>query len=338
MERCNVCSEKAYCSSCMHCDKKICPDCKSAHMDILRREINRINNQIRRGIHRLQDILSIVEKNTTNLHNNCQSVSEEIDEIYRRLSKALKDRNDYLRTEMDKYVTSEMKNLSTLKENLELEIANITSNCDLADKYMNDTIEWEDCELMDTREIFLKTVEFMRNFECGENSDYSRRVRFATAVDTNQLINNLCAYGDLNFIHPPMTTQSSAALLQAPNMSGVMRSKSDHRLATQFRQQQESYNNNNDDEPLLGGRKFGERPIKPVNDKPADSRYGYDYNEDQHYDTSSRSNKNRFRSRFVRGHHEEDDDESRTVKITDKDSHKEKITSTEDVAKGKTII
>lgn len=47
MERCNVCSEKAYLSSCAHCDKKTCEDCKSAHMDILRREIVRINSQVK---------------------------------------------------------------------------------------------------------------------------------------------------------------------------------------------------------------------------------------------------------------------------------------------------
>jgi tripartite motif-containing protein 71 len=47
MERCNVCSEKSYCSVCVHCEKKICADCKGAHMDILRREIARINNQVK---------------------------------------------------------------------------------------------------------------------------------------------------------------------------------------------------------------------------------------------------------------------------------------------------
>lgn len=295
-------------------------------MDILRREINRINNQIRRGIHRLQDILQIVEKNTSNLQNNITSVSEEIDEIFRRLTKAVKDRTDYMRTEMDKYVTGEMKNLSTLKENLELEISNITSNCDLADKYMNEAVEWDDTELMDTKEIFLKTVEFIRNFE-AETSDYSRRIRLSLACDPNQLVNNLSTYGDLHFIHPATSTQSSASL--QPTMSGIMRSKSDHRLATQFRQQQD-LGLNAEDEPLLGGRKFGERP-KPSQDKH-DSKYGYDYNEDQ-YDTSSRStNKNRFRSRFHRGHHEdEDENESGTVKT---DKEKQKVTSTEDVAKG----
>lgn len=324
-----MCSEKAYCNICMHCEKKICPDCKSAHMDILRREINRINNQIRRGIHRLQDILAVVEKNSLNFQTNSQSVAEEIDEIYRRLTKAVKDRTDCLRNEMDKYSTSEMKNLSTLKDNLELEIANITSNCDLAEKYMNESVEWSDCELMDTKEIFLKTVEFIRNFET-ENSDYSRRIRFSMTCDLNQLVNNLCAYGDLHFIHPPTSSQSNP-LLQ-PSVSGLMRSKSDHRLATQFRQQQDTYNV--DDEPLLGGRKFGERP-KPSQDKH-DSRYGggYDYNEDQHYDSpSSRSsNKNRFRSRFHRGHHE-DEDENESGKVKN-EKEKDKVTSTEDVAKG----
>lgn len=332
MERCNVCSEKSYCNLCMHCEKKICDDCKSAHMDILRREINRINNQIRRGVHRLQDILAVVEKNTCNLSLNCLSVSEEIDEIYRRLTKAVKDRTDYLRVEMDKYLLSEMRNLGTLKENLELEIGNITSNCDLADKYINESVQWEDCELMDTKEIFLKTVEFIRNFEC-ETSDYSRRVRFTMACDANHLVNNLCTYGDLNFIHPPTTTQSQA-LLQPPSNSGLARSKSDHRLVSQYRQQETS--NVEDIEPLLGGRKFGERPVKAVQDKQ--DRYGYsggDYSEDQHYDSSaSRTSKNRFRSRFVRGHHEEDDEnESRTVK-DDKETHKNKITSTEEAAKG----
>lgn len=309
-------------------------------MDILRREISRINNQIRRGIHRLQDALNIVEKNSQSLQLNCHSVSEEIDELYRRFTKSLKDRTDHLRTEMDRYLTSEMKNLTTLKENLELEIANITSNCDLSDKYMTDAIEWDDCELMDTKEIFLKTVEFIRNFEI-ENSDYSRRCRFSMAFDVNQLVNNLSSFGDLNFIHPPSST-SAGSLLSAPSGPGLMRSKSDHRLAAQYRQQQESQNTN-DDEPLLGGRKFGERPVKPAAQPDkygTESRYGRgtDYNYDYEDDSSLRSNKTRFRSRFVRGHQggdDSDDESSRSVKFNEKtEKGKDKVGATEDVAKG----
>lgn len=73
---------------------------------------------------------------------------------------------------------------------LQLEISNITSNCDLADKHMTEAVEWDDCELMDAKEIFLKTVEFIRNFET-ETGDYQRRVRFVMAHDPNQLVHHV---------------------------------------------------------------------------------------------------------------------------------------------------
>lgn len=327
MERCNVCSEKAYCSVCVHCDKKICPDCKGAHMDILRREIVRINNQIRRGIHRLQDTLALVEKNMQNLQTNCNSVSEEVDEMFRRLSKALRDRTDYLKGEVDRYLTTEIKNLRTLKENLELEISNIQSNCDLADKHMSDDFGWDDCELVDTREIFLKTVEFMRNFEY-ETSDYNRRVRFTMALDPNQLVMNVANYGDLNIIHPPAA--NAQALLQVPGGPGLLRSKSDHRLAAQFRQQ-EAQGLLHDEEPLLGGRKFGERPQR----KPKDnhSEYGdYEYGDSE----SSSRPKSRFRSRFIRGQQNDNDSDNESGRNVafDKEKDKNKVSSTEDTSKG----
>ncbi|XP_041768586.1 RING finger protein nhl-1 isoform X2 [Anopheles merus] len=345
MERCNVCSEKAYCALCVHCDKKICADCKGAHMDILRREISRINNQIRRGLHRLKEVLAVVEKNASNLQNNCTSVSEEIDEIYRRLQKALKDRTDHLRHEMDKYMSTELKNVVALKENLELEIANIQSNADLAEKYMNDSVEWDDCELMDTKEIFLRTVDFIRNFDC-ETMDYSRKVRFIMNIDPNKLINEVSAYGDLNLPnHGGAATSQSQGLLQPPPGPGLMRSKSDHRLAAQFRQQQEAQPWNADEEPLLGGRKFGERPPKPAAQERdrygGESRYGrgttdYDYDDDT--TSASRTGKGRFRSRFARSHQLDNDSDneskSNAKSAAELEKERNKVSSTEDCAKG----
>ena len=60
MSRCNVCSEKAYVNLCAHCDKKCCDDCREAHCDILKREISRVNNQVKRGWHRLEDCVQQV--------------------------------------------------------------------------------------------------------------------------------------------------------------------------------------------------------------------------------------------------------------------------------------
>lgn len=125
-------------------------------------------HQVRRGLHRLQDALALVEKNTLGLQTNCASVAEEVDEIYRRLSKALKDRTEHLRNEVDRYLGAELRGLIQLKENLELEIANIQSNCDLAEAHINENVPWDDAELLDTKELFLRTVEFIRFVACAQ--------------------------------------------------------------------------------------------------------------------------------------------------------------------------
>lgn len=289
-------------------------------MDILRREITRINNQIRRGLHKLQDSLAMVEKNTLGLQTNCTSVSEEVDEIYRRLTKALKDRTEYLRTETEKYMGTELRNLNTLKENLELEIANIQSNCDLADKHMTENVEWDDCELMDAKEIFLKTVEFIRNFEMEADN---RKIRFIMTHDPNQLVLHVASYGELNINPSALTNNSSSGsnLLQAPG-PGLMRSKSDHRLASQFRQQEER--GGHEEEP----RKFGERyPTRHENRFARPSDYQTEYEDD-------RPARSRYRSRFNR--QDNDSDNETKVRFEQQQQHKERerVLDTEDAARG----
>ena len=128
---------------CGHCDKKVCDTCRDAHCDILKREISRINNQIKRGMHRIEDALGQVERNQTQLKSNADTVVNEIDEIHRRLTLALKERTDYLKSSVDKYVITEMKSLKELKDNLDLEITNITSNTDLMEKNLDDGTRWD---------------------------------------------------------------------------------------------------------------------------------------------------------------------------------------------------
>lgn len=300
--------------------------------------------QIRRGVHRLQDSLAIVEKNTLSLQTNCLSVSEEVDEVYRRMSKALKDRAEHLRSEIERYLSTELRNLTALKDNLDLEVANIQSNCDVADKYMNDNVEWDDCELMDTKEIFLRTVEFIRNFEY-ENTDYNRRVRFFMEKNPNELVTIAATFGELHVQpHSAAPNTNSNSSLQPPSGPGLMRSKSDHRLASQFRQQEERGLRGDDDEPVLGGRKFGERrAVDRYGGGGGDSgRYGrndYDYGNEYEPDSTSRSTKSRFRSRFVRSHQNDDNsdnEQGRNVRFNEKDKEKERdrVIDTEDVARG----
>ncbi|KZC10427.1 RING finger protein nhl-1 [Dufourea novaeangliae] len=364
MERCGVCSEKSYCSLCVHCEKKCCPECKDAHMDILRREITRINSQIRRGLHRLQDALALVEKNTLGLQTNCASVAEEVDEIYRRLSKALKDRTEHLRNEVDRYLSTELRGLIQLKENLELEIANIQSNCDLAEAHINENVPWDDSELLDTKELFLRTVEFIRNFEY-EAGDYSRRVRFVMAHDPNQLVLHVAGYGELN-IKPETGTGgllgSSSSLAPPGGSPGLMRSKSDHRLASQYRQQEEERLARNryvpEYEANILASKLESSPlfmeVWRKSRTPGEIVYWTSYarnglrgvsecNGNCCYDAPEYEvprNKSRYRSRFMR-HRDGDDsdgDTRSTVRFTstpqDQSGLRERVLDTEDAARG----
>jgi len=311
MERCGVCSEKAYVSACSHCDKRVCSDCKDAHLDILRREIARVNNQVRRTLPRLTDALSVIEKNTLHLQTNCANVIEEIDDIYHRLSKALKDRTEFLKGEIEVFLAKESRHLSQLKENLDQEISNFDSNSEFAEKNMGEGTVWDDNELLDAKEIFLRTMEFIRSFEC-ETGDYHRRVRFFIPQDPNQLANTLAALGELTITQ----TQTAGAPQppQPPTLGpGLMRSKSDHRVAAQFRQAEERYaqqygteSAGNEDGPR---RYFGDRSNTRFGDSSRQGQYG-DYETDVTSTDSRRSS--RFRSRFMRNLESGDSDNEPT--------------------------
>jgi len=66
--------------------------------------------------------------NISFLLQNATSVSGEIDEVYQRLALALQERTDYLKNSVEKYLATEMKNLTDLKNNLDFELKNIQVN------------------------------------------------------------------------------------------------------------------------------------------------------------------------------------------------------------------
>ena len=70
---------------------------------------------------------------------------------------------------------------------------------------------WDDAELMDAKDIFLRTMEFIRNFE-SEPGEYHRRVRFFIPQDLNQLATSLGNLGELT-INPSSGSQSLNILI-----------------------------------------------------------------------------------------------------------------------------
>jgi len=343
MERCTICNEKEYLQPCAHCDKKVCPDCKSAHVDVLKREVVRINNQVRRGLHKLHDILHAVEKNAGTVQQNCTAVQAEVDILAQRLIKAVRERTEVLKGEVDAHMVSEVQGLTRLKANLEQEIANIESNSDLAERHMGDDTEWDDCELMDAKEIFLKTAEFIRNFESvwPGSSDCRRAVRFLAAQDPNLLYKTLEHFGELNIAKSHaadagtggITNGGLAALMPSSSVGpGLMRSKSDHRLVAQLRTQDErGYGDESGRGSPVARRRFGDR---------RDSAIGLDADSNS-YDASPCERRHKYRSRFTRRNLDIDDeldayrpDSSPAAPQEAKKKERERVIDTDDASRG----
>jgi len=325
MSRCNVCSEKAYVNTCGHCDKKVCDTCKDAHCDILKREISRVNNQIKRGLHRIEDALGQVERNQTQLKTNADQVVTEIDEIHRRLTLALKERTDYLKTSVDKYVITEMKSLKELKDNLDLEVTNITSNSDLMEKNLDDGTKWDDVELMDCKDIFIKMMDWIRNYDTS-NEEFTRKIRFTSHDGVNDLAKRILEIGDLKMQdNKPKESEDFET-----RSSGLSRSKSDHRLVTEFRRQEENAS------PPVRRRAFGENKYSREANKSRTNlgRYG---GEDEEEEGAGRSS--RFRSRFLRGEEEEEGNRRNSSNIEGDEAvvtkkERNKVIETEDASRG----
>ncbi|CAN7996404.1 unnamed protein product, partial [Ixodes hexagonus] len=372
MERCNVCSEKSSVTRCSHCEKKICEVCKEAHLDIMRREISRICNQVRRGLNRLTEHLTQNNKNQDKLSHNCALVKEELEDLINRYVKDLQLIHGKLKSEIDVYLQQELKQLSTLSEDVETEIANITSNCDVVEKYVNDDTEWTDLELVEYKEIFNKSLEFLRNFD-PDTSDFTRRVKLQIHTDPDALHRTLANLGELKFNTPPTTQPSSTLNVPQLNLSSgggtnaLMRSQSDHRLAVQFQKKQDggtrsmldigqrygghlsdserdnsfespsAYTRNRrdaSDSSIL--RRYGDRSRDNDSSETRSSRYGSSRLEDRSW--RDEGTHHGFRSRYARELMDEDNEGSgshtRNVRFEEPTAPREKVFDTDDANRG----
>merc|ERR1719270_1518877 len=114
---------------------------------------------------------------------------------------------------------------------------------------------------------------------------------------------------------------------ESRSIGGLSRSKSDHRLVSEFRRQEES-------SPPVRRRAFGEsRYNRDANKSRTNlNRYGGD---DEDEEPTGRS---RYRSRFLRGGDDDDDSDRRNSKAMDEDpmtkKERNKVIDTEDASRG----
>merc|ERR1719158_951228 len=263
--------------------------------------------------------------NQTLLKSNADQVVKEIEEINRRLTLALKERTDYLKSSVEKYVDNEMKSLKDLKDNLDLEVTNIQSNADLMEKNLDDGTKWDDVELMDCKDIFIKMMDWIRNYDTS-NEEYTRKIRFTCHDGVNDLAKRILEIGDLKM----QENKGKESDDFESRSSGLSRSKSDHRLVSEFRRQEENAS------PPVRRRAFGENKYSREANKSRTNlgRYG---GEDEEDESGSRSS--RFRSRFLRGDEEEESDRRNSRHMDSEEAvmskkERNKVIETEDASRG----
>ncbi|KAG9508965.1 RING finger protein nhl-1, partial [Fragariocoptes setiger] len=239
MEKCSVCGEKIEgVTRCAHCDKKVCPECKEAHVDLLRREIGRVNSQIKRCATKMGEFKEALARHESKLEANYRSTRQEIERACRRLIDDLTAREQKLLVECDSYVDAERATLKKLAASLDSELATIESNVQLADEHLASTnssgsssssgaggggpavtgATWSDKELVDAKEIYVHTLEFVRLFE-PELGDFTRKIRFVQVPDFETMRRKLAEVGELKLAEPA-SVLLAASLAELSHSSG----------------------------------------------------------------------------------------------------------------------
>lgn len=291
MEKCSVCGEKIEgVQRCWHCEKKVCPECKEAHLDLLRREILRLNNQSKRCFGKLKEFDETLDKAQERLNANKRSILNEIENSTKRLIEDLQAKQRKLCTEVEQFAEQEEKLLAKLKVSLKDELQVLESNLELADEKINNNgssekYPWTDRELNEMKEIYGRSMEFVRLFD-PDVGDYTRKIRFSLIPEFDVMRRRICELGELKFAETGASLMASsfqysnatgsvalevcqaaaalagqqgaqlsagyglaqsnsnsnlggvsATMLELPSMqNALMRSQSDHRLASQFQQ------------------------------------------------------------------------------------------------------
>lgn len=205
-------------------------------------------------------------------------MKDEIEEVVRRYTRDLFDTEAKLKHHLDIYLKSELKSMRQLEHDLQIELNNVNSNCDLVDKYVNNGVDWTDAELTDYKEVFQRTLDFIRAFD-SDPTDCIRKVRFHPRSDPDVIHKTLIDFAEVKLndegIHQTnicdvqngingsfSNINGPTLMLTPPQNSALSRSQSDHKLAGQRQSQKrgESRSQNDEVEPL--SRRFRDKFVR----------------------------------------------------------------------------
>ncbi|MFH4979400.1 hypothetical protein AB6A40_006109 [Gnathostoma spinigerum] len=165
LERCKICDEKAEVSVCPHCEKRTCCDCRTTHMEMLKRDLNRMLNQVKRLSNRITEASDGLNKGMDILNLNCETTKDEVKEYFRRYYRELKKREEMFVNEIDTFHSTELRLMRNLRDILEIESSNMSQGCAFLEAALKGERKVEDAELVRFKNIFAEGLEYLRNFQ-----------------------------------------------------------------------------------------------------------------------------------------------------------------------------
>ncbi|GFY68493.1 RING finger protein nhl-1 [Trichonephila inaurata madagascariensis] len=270
------------------------PDLPASMQRCNTKEIALINGQVREGLEQLSKSLHTTEENADKLQKNYSQVKEEIEEVIRRYTRDLLKTEAKLKHHLDIYLKTELKSMRKLEHDLQIELNNVNSNCDLVDKYVNNGVDWTDAELTDYKDIFMKTLDFLRAFD-SDPTDCIRKVKFHPRSDPDVIHKTLIDFAEVKL--DDEVIHNAAPNGETQNGSALSRSQSDHKLCSQ-RQSQKRKDKNEEIEPI--SRRFRDRFVKDKDNGERDNNGNRDHSPSswrRELDDVRSSQKIRFSSR-----------------------------------------
>uniref|UniRef100_A0AC35GT40 RING-type domain-containing protein n=1 Tax=Panagrolaimus sp. PS1159 TaxID=55785 RepID=A0AC35GT40_9BILA len=202
LERCKVCDEKAELEICHHCDRKACKDCRTSHMEMVKRDLGRLLNQVRRLSNRVKEASESLTKGVDLITLNAETAKTEVKEYFHRYHNELKRREESFIQEIDIFLQNESRLMRTLRDVLSVESNNLTDACTWVDGVLSGAQEAKDDEIFRIKNVFTDGLEYLRNFQPDSEDFFSKKIRFTPGDDANKLPAAIANFGELTVALP----------------------------------------------------------------------------------------------------------------------------------------
>lgn len=197
---CANCNRETFLAKCSHCTQILCEPCTKSHIEQVRNDVLRLVSQLRRGIPRVSNVLSVVDDKAEQFKQRAEVAKADVTEVIERFIMELRSRQRLLHNKIDMFLLGEIRSLTAHKENLQVEIASISSFCQTVESTFTQPDAEVSSDIIKTfREQCVQFMERVRRYEDGSLSLPSERsLRFL--MEENRLSDVISNFGEISSV------------------------------------------------------------------------------------------------------------------------------------------